>query len=70
MKRRLPLGIQDFVSIREGGYCYADEYLGFTLITGVTSDPKGSAFSQVSVFSELNNLTDISFNPATATYAV
>jgi hypothetical protein len=36
----------------------ADEYLRFALITGVTK------FSQVSVFSELNNLTDISFNPA------
>ncbi|MDR0668691.1 MAG: ATP-binding protein [Treponema sp.] len=35
----------------------ADEYLEFVLITGVTK------FSQVSVFSELNNLTDISFNP-------
>jgi hypothetical protein len=35
-----------------------DEYLGFSLITGVTK------FSQASVFSELNNLTDISFNPA------
>jgi hypothetical protein len=35
----------------------ADEHLGFVLITGVTK------FSQVSVFSELNNLTDISFNP-------
>jgi hypothetical protein len=35
----------------------ADEYLGFVFITGATK------FSQVSVFSELNNLTDISFNP-------
>jgi hypothetical protein len=35
----------------------AGEYLRFALITGVTK------FSQVSVFSELNNLTDISFNP-------
>jgi hypothetical protein len=25
MKRRLPLGIQDFVSIREEGFCYADK---------------------------------------------
>jgi hypothetical protein len=24
VKRRLPLGIQDFASIREDGYCYAD----------------------------------------------
>ncbi|MHB9292216.1 hypothetical protein Holit_01311 [Hollandina sp. SP2] len=35
----------------------ADKHLGFVLITGVTK------FSQVSVFSDLNNLTDISFNP-------
>jgi hypothetical protein len=25
MKRRLPIGIQDFVSIREGGFCYVDK---------------------------------------------
>ncbi|MDR3334372.1 MAG: AAA family ATPase [Treponema sp.] len=25
MKRRLPLGIQDFAKIREGGYCYVDK---------------------------------------------
>jgi hypothetical protein len=25
MKRRLPIGIQDFVSLREEGYCYADK---------------------------------------------
>ncbi|MDR2375609.1 MAG: ATP-binding protein [Treponema sp.] len=35
----------------------ADEYLGFVLITGVTK------FSQIGVFSDLNNLTDISLNP-------
>jgi hypothetical protein len=35
----------------------ADEHLGFVLITGVTK------FSQVSVFSDLNSLTDISFDP-------
>jgi hypothetical protein len=34
-----------------------DEYLKFVFLTGVTK------FSQVSVFSELNNLTDISLNP-------
>jgi hypothetical protein len=42
----------------------SDAYLRFVLLTGVTSDPNGSAFSQVSVFSDLNNLTDISLNPA------
>jgi hypothetical protein len=35
----------------------ADKYLGFVLLTGVTK------FPQVSIFSDLNNLTDISFNP-------
>jgi len=25
MKRRLPIGIQDFVSIREEGFCYVDK---------------------------------------------
>jgi hypothetical protein len=35
-----------------------DRYLQFVLLTGVTK------FSQVSVFSDLNNLTDISLNPA------
>jgi hypothetical protein len=35
----------------------SDEYLGFVFITGVTK------FSQVSIFSDLNNLTDISLNP-------
>ena len=25
MKRRLPIGIQDFAKLREGGYCYADK---------------------------------------------
>jgi hypothetical protein len=25
MKRKLPIGIQDFVKIREGGYCYVDK---------------------------------------------
>jgi hypothetical protein len=25
MKRRLPIGIQDFTKIREGGYCYVDK---------------------------------------------
>jgi hypothetical protein len=35
MKRRLPLGIQDFVSIREDGYCYADKTARIhELITG------------------------------------
>jgi hypothetical protein len=34
-----------------------DAYLQFVLLTGVTK------FSQVSVFSDLNNLTDISLNP-------
>jgi hypothetical protein len=34
-----------------------DRYLRFVFLTGVTK------FSQVSVFSELNNLTDISLNP-------
>jgi hypothetical protein len=34
-----------------------DQHLAFVLLTGVTK------FSQVSVFSELNNLTDISMNP-------
>jgi hypothetical protein len=34
-----------------------DHYLKFVLLTGVTK------FSQVSVFSDLNNLTDISLNP-------
>ncbi|MFP3090650.1 ATP-binding protein [Treponema sp. TIM-1] len=33
-------------------------------MTGVTSDPKGSAFSQVSVFSDLNQLRDISLDEA------
>jgi hypothetical protein len=36
----------------------SDAYLQFVLLTGVTK------FSQVSVFSDLNNLTDISLNPA------
>jgi hypothetical protein len=36
----------------------SDAYLQLTLLTGVTK------FSQVSVFSDLNNLTDISLNPA------
>jgi hypothetical protein len=35
----------------------SDAYLQLTLLTGVTK------FSQVSVFSDLNNLTDISLNP-------
>jgi hypothetical protein len=34
-----------------------DQYLRFVFLTGVTK------FSQVSIFSELNNLTDISLNP-------
>lgn len=35
MKRRLPLGIQDFASIREEGYCYADKTARIhELITG------------------------------------
>ncbi|MDR2803197.1 MAG: ATP-binding protein, partial [Treponema sp.] len=36
----------------------SDEYLRFALLTGVTK------FSQVSIFSQLNNLKDISLNPA------
>jgi hypothetical protein len=36
----------------------SDAYLQFVLLTGITK------FSQVSVFSDLNNLTDISLNPA------
>jgi hypothetical protein len=36
----------------------SDAHLQFVLLTGVTK------FSQVSVFSDLNNLTDISLNPA------
>jgi hypothetical protein len=36
----------------------SDAWLQFVLLTGVTK------FSQVSVFSDLNNLTDISLNPA------
>jgi hypothetical protein len=35
-----------------------DQYLRFVLLTGVTK------FSQVSIFSQLNNLKDISLNPA------
>jgi hypothetical protein len=35
----------------------SDEYLRFVLLTGVTK------FSQVSIFSQLNNLKDISLNP-------
>jgi hypothetical protein len=35
----------------------SDEYLHFVFITGVTK------FAQVSIFSDLNNLTDISLNP-------
>ena len=35
MKRRLPIGIQDFVSVREDGYVYADKTAGIhQLITG------------------------------------
>lgn len=36
----------------------ADKYLRFSLLTGVTR------FSKVSIFSDLNNLNDISLNPA------
>jgi PAS domain-containing protein len=36
----------------------SDEYLRFVFLTGVTK------FSQVSIFSQLNNLKDISLNPA------
>jgi len=38
-----------------------EEYLRFTFITGV------SKFTQVSIFSDLNNLTDITMNPEFAT---
>jgi hypothetical protein len=35
MKRRLPIGIQDFISIREDGFCYVDKTaLVYQLITG------------------------------------
>ncbi len=35
MKRRLPIGIQDFVSIREEGFCYVDKTARIhELITG------------------------------------
>jgi hypothetical protein len=35
MKRRLPIGIQDFVKIREEGYCYVDKTaLIYELLTG------------------------------------
>ncbi|MDR3302492.1 MAG: AAA family ATPase, partial [Spirochaetaceae bacterium] len=35
MKRRLPLGIQDFPKLREGGYCYVDKTARiYDLITG------------------------------------
>jgi hypothetical protein len=39
----------------------SEEYLRFTFITGV------SKFTQVSIFSDLNNLTDITLNPEFAT---
>ncbi|HPG36004.1 MAG TPA: ATP-binding protein [bacterium] len=39
----------------------SEEYLRFTFITGV------SKFTQVSIFSDLNNLTDITLNPQFAT---
>ena len=35
MKRRLPIGIQDFTSIREDGFCYVDKTAGvYRLISG------------------------------------
>jgi hypothetical protein len=40
--------------------------LRFAFLTGVTSDPNGSAFSQVSIFSDLNQLWDISMEDAYA----
>ena len=40
---------------------YEERYLRFTFITGV------SKFSKVSIFSDLNNLKDYTFNPAVAT---
>jgi hypothetical protein len=51
---------RDMQNILKGFYGVlksTDKYLGFVFITGVTK------FSQVSVFSDLNSLTDISFNP-------
>ncbi|MDR1636565.1 MAG: AAA family ATPase [Treponema sp.] len=44
----------------------ADPMLRFAFLTGVTSDPNGSAFSQVSIFSDLNQLWDISMEDAYA----
>jgi hypothetical protein len=49
--------MQDILKGFYGVLKSADRYLGFVFITGVTK------FPQVSIFSELNNLTDISFNP-------
>jgi len=31
MKRRLPIGIQDFISIREEGFCYVDKIMAISV---------------------------------------
>ncbi|MEM7176022.1 MAG: AAA family ATPase, partial [Chlamydiota bacterium] len=49
--------MRDFFGVLKG----LDQYLKFTFFTGV------SKFSQVSIFSGLNNLTDITMNPKYAT---
>ena len=57
---KYPIGIQDFKTVREDDYFYADKsmgaYIQFAFFTGVTK------FSKVSVFSDLNNLADISMD--------
>jgi hypothetical protein len=53
LHKRMRITLKAFYSILKS----YDQYLTFVLLTGVTK------FSQVSVFSDLNNLIDISLNP-------
>jgi hypothetical protein len=53
LHRKMRIALKSFYAILKS----YDQYLKFVLLTGVTK------FSQVSVFSELNSLTDISLNP-------
>ena len=70
IRRRLPIGIQTFREIRERDCYYVDKtawirrlldedkhYFLFSFLTGV------SKFSKVSLFSGLNNVTDITLDP-------
>ena len=73
-RRRVPIGIQTFSTLREQDCYYVDRprtssgcstrgrttsdaHVRFTFLTGI------SKFSKVNLFSQLNNLTDITLDP-------